>query len=129
MKWFKNMSVTSKLMTGFLTLVALATFLGIFSMLQLSRVNAAAKNMKENWVPSISAVGKLNSSFVVVRLTEYRHINSADAATMTKVEGDLKKWMGIFEANLKEYKKTIVTAQEHEAYEQFMIQWNKYIYH
>lgn len=127
MKWFKNMSVTSKLMAGFLSVIALAIFLGIFSIVQLSRVDDAATDMKENWVPSISAIGKLNSSFVVFRLTEYRHINSTNASVMTKVESDLKKWLDVFEANLKEYKNTITTSQEQKVYDQFITQWNNYI--
>lgn len=48
MKWFEELKVSSKLAVSFMVVIVLTTFLGIFSIFELSRVNETGTDMAEN---------------------------------------------------------------------------------
>ena len=59
MNWFRKMKIASKLGLGFGWVLALVVILGVFSLLQLSKMNAQRVDIGTNWLTkrtNISAV-------------------------------------------------------------------------
>ena len=59
MKWFYNLSVQKKLLSGFLAVVALCGLLGAMSLLQASRMNDVTQDINGNWLPCVKVVGDI----------------------------------------------------------------------
>ncbi|MBR7782306.1 methyl-accepting chemotaxis protein [Undibacterium luofuense] len=55
MKFFIDMKISAKLITGFTVVLLLTLFVGIFSITQLSKVNEASVELGTNWMPSVKA--------------------------------------------------------------------------
>ena len=66
----KNLTLGAKLIGGFLTVVALAVVLGTVSHLGIARVRASATQVTDNNVPSLRAIGLLNSATTDIRRIE-----------------------------------------------------------
>jgi len=59
MRWFSNLKIGKKLALGFGTIATLMIVLGVFSILQLSKVNANTVDIATNWLPSVKVLGEI----------------------------------------------------------------------
>jgi methyl-accepting chemotaxis protein len=55
MKWFYNLKIQTKLIASFMSMLSLAVFPGVFSIIQLTG-GGAAKEMETSWLPSIGVL-------------------------------------------------------------------------
>ena len=53
MEFFRNLKIGMKLMFVVLSVVVMTAFLGVFSVIQLSKVNDVTVDITGNWMPSI----------------------------------------------------------------------------
>jgi len=87
-KIWMNATIRAKVLAAF-GLVFLATCgLGLFGMSQTAAVNSAALDVRDNWLPSTVAIGKLALSVSLVRATEARIIVSALSNDATSLVAD-----------------------------------------
>lgn len=54
MNWFCNLKISTKLILSFLVVLSLTTFLGVFSIIQLARVNQTSTDMVVNWAKAMA---------------------------------------------------------------------------
>lgn len=57
---FRNMKIGPRLSIGFGLLALLLLALGAFSLQQMAKMNETVKDVTENWLPSIDALGSMN---------------------------------------------------------------------
>ena len=55
MAFFNDLKISAKLLVGFVLLLILTAFIGIFSIYELSSVNHSATELGTNWMPSVQA--------------------------------------------------------------------------
>ena len=85
MKLFYDLRIASKLLFGFITLLILTSFLGIFSVYQLSSVNQTTVDLGTNWMPSVNAAMGIKERMSRLRTQEMQIVLSAgDPATVDK---------------------------------------------
>ena len=53
MRWFRNLALSTKLAISFALVVALTGGLGVFALRGTSRVNVAAEDIGQHWLPSV----------------------------------------------------------------------------
>jgi methyl-accepting chemotaxis protein len=88
MNIWTNSSIRTKVLAAF-GLVFLATCgLGLFGMSETAGVNDAAQDVRDNWLPSTVALGRLSSSMGIYRIRESRIILSALANDATQLKTD-----------------------------------------
>ncbi|ESQ75921.1 hypothetical protein ABENE_23490, partial [Asticcacaulis benevestitus DSM 16100 = ATCC BAA-896] len=77
---FKNMTIRARVIAAFALVLCATIGLGLFSILRLSAVNAAAGDVATNWLPSANVVGDISQDFEQMRLRQMQ------VATMTGAE-------------------------------------------
>ena len=74
MKWFYNLKIAKKLILAFIAVLLLTTFLGVFSIVQITKVNQASSDMSTNWLPSIKTLLDLKVSLSRIRGAEFQRL-------------------------------------------------------
>nr|WP_198983636.1 methyl-accepting chemotaxis protein [Herbaspirillum sp. ASV7] len=95
MNWFYNRRIATKLLLAFACVLLLTGVLGIFSLVQLHKVNQAATELATNWLPSIRSLNDMKVALSRVR---------ANQAQLALYEGDEKRSgavIGLMNKNLE----------------------------
>ena len=88
MQAWQNLSIATKVVMAF-ALVFVATLgLGLFGLSQTAAVNDKAANVRDNWLPSTAALGKLVSAVRESRVREARAAISAGANSNADLTDD-----------------------------------------
>lgn len=127
MRWFYNLKISSKLIASFMVVLVLTAMMGVFSIIQLARVNQTASDMGTRWMPSIRAVSEMSSHIANIRAAELQHVLSTSKDEMSRYESDMAKAHRILEKNRAEYEKLISSPEEAELFLAFTTQWKAYM--
>lgn len=95
MNWFYNRRIATKLLLAFACVLLLTGGLGIFSIVQLHKVNQAATELATNWLPSIRSLNDMKVALSRVR---------ANQAQLALYDGDEKQSsavIGLMNKNLE----------------------------
>jgi methyl-accepting chemotaxis protein len=126
MGWVNNLQIGKKLVLGFGILEALMIALGVFSVVQLSKVNANTVDIATNWLPSVRAIAQLKLdaadvrrdtlNFVIANSEKREHYREKINAELSALTDDEKK-----------YERLISSEEERKLYQGWREQWDKYI--
>ena len=127
MKWLHDLRLATKLGLAFASVLVLTTAVGVFSIVQLAKVNQTANELSARWMPSIRVVEDIKSQIARVRTRELQYIISSDQSEMDKydkvIANDLVE-LGKMQA---EYGKLLVTPEEKALYADFQSMWERYM--
>ena len=88
MKWFIDLKIAKKLLLSFTCVLLLTAISGIFSIIQLEKVNSASTEIATNWLPSIRSLAQIKLLVARMRSNEVQmalYDDDHDAvATMSK---------------------------------------------
>ncbi|HEV2610787.1 MAG TPA: MCP four helix bundle domain-containing protein, partial [Noviherbaspirillum sp.] len=127
MQWFNHLKLATRLLVAFFAVLILTTVLGIFSVVQLDKVNGTSTEMEENWLPSTRFAGEINTGMSTFRVKELQHILSTQEAEFAKYEKDLKDVLAQLEKSRDEYGKLISSPEERALYDDFRKNWEQYL--
>lgn len=74
MQWFRDLKMSSKLMTSFALVLLLAALLGGFSIMELKHVNQSSREVDQRWMPALRTALSLEKTLTTIRALEYQHI-------------------------------------------------------
>ena len=94
MKWFSNMKMSKKLGLGFGIVLAMTIGLGVFSIFELSKVNATTVEIATNWLPAVRSLGELRFDAAGVRRAELNHLLATDKKESQKYEALVTQQLG-----------------------------------
>jgi methyl-accepting chemotaxis protein len=126
MQWFHDLKMTAKLGFGFFAVLFLTVSLGIFSTVQLARVNQTSTDIETNWLPSVEKVSAMALDVSNFRTVELEHILSTDEKDMTRFEKLMSDILAKFEKDRTEYVKLISSPDEQRLYDDLSAQWKAY---
>jgi methyl-accepting chemotaxis protein len=124
---FSNLKISLKLALAFLAVLSLTTFMGIFSIVELSQVNQTSTDMEVNWMPSVRVTSEMNTNTSDFRIAELQHILSTEDRDMAKYEQDMSRITATLEKNRTDYEKLISSPEEQKIYDLFKGNWNAYL--
>jgi methyl-accepting chemotaxis protein len=120
MKAFMNLKLRTKLIFGFMVVLALTTFLGVFSLSRLSAVHATTVDMADNWLASIRYLGDIRDDIADQRRFELR-------TALAKNEGERTEQKRLIETSYEDFKKhkamyepTIASPEEKKIFEDIL---------
>ncbi len=113
------------LATGFLLIMLCG--LGIFSLTQMDRINAAATEIIDEWFPATRYAMRLDTLASDFRIAEIRHIYASDQKTMAEYEKTLDGLLATFEKTSSSYAVLLDTAAEQKMWKTFEEQWRQYM--
>src|SRR5450830_886869 len=127
MKWFYDLRISKKLLISFILVLALTTTLGIFSIVQLGKVNQASTDIATNWMPSVSTSLELKVLLVRIRTVQLQHVLSSkeeDFVTNEKLVDDMVPAM---KKKLADYEKLVDTKAEKAIFLQFVKNFDTFL--
>ena len=127
MGWIKNMKIGSKLALLVSAVLAMLALVGIFSMLQLSRVNESTVDLATNTLPSIKALGNMERDMNEFRRYEFQHVLSTEKPDMDKWEASMAEALGNLKKNSAVYEPMISYPGEKEAYAEIRKNWDAFL--
>jgi methyl-accepting chemotaxis protein len=127
MTWFRNLKIGSKLLCVVVLLLGMMAFLGVFSVVQLDRVNGTATDIEVNWLPSVTNLSKMENAVNAARRQEMRHLLSATDDEMAVSEGKFDAAIADLQAVGVTYERLITSDEERRLYEVFKTAWAEYL--
>jgi len=124
---FASMKLATKLFGSFMVVLLMLGGLGVYSVVQLSKVNDATVELATNWMPSVRSVVTLKSELNRFRVLEYRHILSTSAVDIAAADRMLDEQLAGIKKELNDYSKLVSSPEERELYEAFARNFDQYI--
>jgi methyl-accepting chemotaxis protein len=125
MGWFNNLKIGKKLGLGFGIVEVLMVALGVFSILQLSKVNNSTVDIATNWLPSVRTLARLKFDAAALRRDTLNYMISTDKRQHYE-ERTAGEKVAIADDE-KIYEPMISSDEERKLYQGFHEQWDKYI--
>jgi methyl-accepting chemotaxis protein len=126
MRAFLNLRLRTKLMLGFTIVLALTTFLGVFSLSKLAGVRATTVDMAENWLVSIRTLGEMRNEMANMRrfqlciaLSKNDEEKSVSVRSLEMAGEEFKKYEAL-------YLPTIASPEERKLYETIVAASDKF---
>jgi len=117
MKKFHDLRIATKLLISFLLIILVMTFVGLFAVNQMARVNAATMEIARKWLPAVRISLTQERVLARVRSTEFQHI-LANPETMAGLESSLRERYAEFAQLQDEYQRLPLSAAEQAGYEE-----------
>lgn len=113
-----NLKIGTRLAAVFFALTVLMLLLGGFGLMQASRINDAANELGENWLPSVRALGEVRAAANTARRASLRHVIEWTAQGK---EGQHQAFLKAVDDQLKpallSYSKLVSSPQEQQIHE------------
>lgn len=127
MGWLMNASVRAKVIGAFTVLLIGTTLLGLFAINRISSVNSEAAEIRDNWLPSVTAIGEVYSTFYSYRTGEGALIVVQDEARIRSEEESLDRIIKTIEEKRAIYEKLLTPGWETDTYNKFVVALDNYI--
>lgn len=125
MTWFRNLNTSRKLAIAFGILELLMIGLALFSVAQLSRVNATTVQVISNQMPLVRALGNLKYDTAATRRAELSLLLAVDHKD--KWQSTLNQSLSDLQRDEHEYRSLISSDEEQRRYDAFSGAWQKYL--
>jgi len=119
MNWFNNLRVRVKLLGGFSVVLLMMAALGIFSVSMMNRVNGTSTEMADVWMPSMQAIGGMNTALGELRIAQFEHVRGKSAAEKDASEKDMKVALADLDRHRAIYEPLYAVEEERTAYGDF----------
>jgi methyl-accepting chemotaxis protein len=126
MKTFYNLRIGSKLFVGFAVLLLLTAFLGIFSILQLARVNQTAYELGTNWMPSVNAAMGIKERLSRIRTQEMQIVLSNNVADVERYQARLNSYVTELKKYETDFARLLTLPSEKTLFEEYGKRWDSY---
>src|SRR6478735_6472901 len=126
MNAFYNLRIASKLLISFVVVLALTVFVGVFSVMELSKDNQMSTEITTNWMPATRALLDMKGLMARYRSMELQHILSSTDADMASYEKSMTDaWAGL-EKSRSAYEKLISEPEEKKVFPEFVKAMGQY---
>jgi methyl-accepting chemotaxis protein len=121
-------SIGGKVTIAFSAVLVVAVGLGLFSIERLGAVNAAAIDVRDDWLPSTSLIGQLASAVEQYRILESVYLLSPlDPDTRKKNESLMRDQQAIIQKMRNDYEPLVTPGEERRLIDEFDKQWVQYM--
>jgi methyl-accepting chemotaxis protein len=126
MNWFSNLKTGRKLALGFGTCLLLALTVGAVALSRMAQMNRLEKEITEVSLTGIKTLAVADAAMRQVRILEYRHVLTDEAAAMDKIEGLMNAQQERIGAALDDYERSIVDAEDRKNLDTLKGHWERY---
>jgi methyl-accepting chemotaxis protein len=124
MTWFSKMKIGLKLGLGFGSVLALMIALGVFSLRQISNLNANVLDLGTNWMVGLTNLSEIRFDVSKMRRLELNYLSDTDKAA---VQREMDVTMAEIPEAEKVYAATIDSEEERGIYQAFRAAWDKHL--
>jgi methyl-accepting chemotaxis protein len=125
--WFKNLSIRSKVIAAFATVLAVTIVLGVFSINRLSTVNDGAVKVSTNYLVATDGLAELSYNAMRYRQLQAAHILAATPQAKAKEADTMRTALSGVDDGWSKYAPTIDEGYERNLANRFHAAWNDYV--
>nr|WP_034331519.1 methyl-accepting chemotaxis protein [Herbaspirillum sp. B39] len=114
MNWFYNLRIARKLLLTFATILLLTAVLGVFSIMQLSRVNDASTEIATNSLPSVRYPLEAKVALARIRTLQLQHLMAGSETNVDANEKLITELFATLDKALGNYAPLVNTPPEQE---------------
>lgn len=119
MQWFKNFSISAKLVISFLLVLLLTAVLGIFTIVKLTTISHTADDVAKQQLPSLLSISKISDYFGSYRRGELLMIVSDKKDDIEKYIKRNKETQDKLKTEMAIYEKLADTAEDKKNFDEF----------
>jgi methyl-accepting chemotaxis protein len=127
MEFFRNLKIGTKLVVAVLSVVVMTGILGVFSVIQLSKVNDVSVDISGNWLPSVQSVGRMSMAINFYRRATLAHLLVTDPAAMARYERMMDQAAADLKTAQDKYEHFISSDEERRVYDRMRQSWAAYL--
>ncbi|MFP5512120.1 MAG: methyl-accepting chemotaxis protein [Alphaproteobacteria bacterium] len=127
MSWVTDTTIRAKSLVSFALVMLFTLGLGVFAIERLSSVNDEAAEVRDNWLPSVKAIGELRAAFDFYRILEGAHVVSTKPEEMKTEEDTMRVVLNDMEKAKQTYTALLTPGWETENYRKFLAHWETYL--
>jgi len=121
------LSIRAKVLAAFACVLAVTAGLGLFAVERLSVLNHDAAEIRDNYLPSIGMIGRVNVAAQQYRIQEASHIFAATPQEMQTYEDRMAGLLDEMAAVRARFEREALSpGRETELYRQFAAAWDSY---
>ncbi|GKG94691.1 methyl-accepting chemotaxis protein [Desulfovibrionaceae bacterium] len=120
------MKLSAKIAVSMGALAALMAVLGVYLIMQMSKVNDVATELSQRQMPLVEKMGVINNAASEYRLAEVLHIYATDSAQMREYEKQQQKWAGIIDDGIQKCEAMIAIGRTREIFQTYLVAQQKY---
>jgi methyl-accepting chemotaxis protein len=122
-----SLSVKTKLAVAFGLLLLLALFQGGGAYVMLGSVTAATRDIGENWLVSVRAIGAMKTGLAEARIAEYAEVLAPTVKKMKAAEAAVAVALGDYANAAKTYESLPHSAKQNELYQRYVPLFKQYL--
>lgn len=123
----RSLKIGGKLVLAFAALILIILTISIFAIDRLGRVEDAAAEMRENRVPSLTTITRMDVAALEHRISVAGHIISQDAAAMARMERQIDQYATMMAEAIGAYRPLISDDAERAAVDRLASGWEQYL--
>jgi methyl-accepting chemotaxis protein len=127
MSWFENLSIRSKVMTAFASVLVVTAILGVFSINRLSIVNNGAETVADNYLVAANALSEVAANSMRYRQLQAALILAPTVADKAKEAQTMSTVMEKVNHGWTSYEPTVDQGWERGVADKFHSEWSDYI--
>ena len=120
-----KLSMKLSLMAGFL--LSLTVALGLFSLVQMSKINAGTESINNDWLPSTRYALSISVNTSDYRALQVQLASSTTTEDHSRFTNRMAAVQKEFESNKVKYAPLVSSSEEKKTYEQFLREWQNYM--
>ncbi len=122
-----KLSIKAILVTATLLLITLAGAIGGAALMNMRSMQTATEDITRNWMPAVTALGRIKGEAMRYRLLGASHIANTDDAMMGVIEKEMATATSDLEAQVRIYVPTITGPEERALWQGFEDRWPDYV--
>ena len=120
------MKLSTKIASSMGFLAVLIGILGLYLLVQMTKINDTSTIMAEDHLPLVAALGELNNASSEFRLAEVLHVNATSAQDMQQFEERMTLWQKAIEANTEKAQKLIRKPATRQLFQNYLETRDRY---
>jgi methyl-accepting chemotaxis protein len=125
----KKITVGKKLLAGFSAMIILLVLVSANAVWNMTRMENQAKDINDNWMPSVEILGQIRSEFIDVQRLTLRLVLEDDNKQEEDLESRIHAEIEDLQKKQKKYESLITSEEERKLYETFVSKENEYFSH
>lgn len=126
MKWFYNLKTMVKLIVAFLLISVIMTFVGVYGVSNLGKINGSLDDMYDNQLLAIAEAQNAKIGLNEMRMLVRKMYMSQTAAAVNEVKANLDIQMGMVETAVESFRQTETSGESAASLDEFLMNWPKY---
>ncbi|MBZ9634329.1 methyl-accepting chemotaxis protein [Clostridium sp. FP1] len=119
MKWYMNMKISAKLLSGFIMVAIIAAAIGVVGIVNLKSIDKSDTQLYENQLVPTTQLADINKNFQMIRVDVRDIIIETKAEKMQVIEDSIKIKKAEIQKLSTEFEKTILSSEMKTAFKDY----------